>query len=118
MRPRFRWLPLLLVLLAFPAAAQSQWCYQGDCVADCPQTVFRLNYDWWWCSCPTSSDCMYDPIQTCNRCRMASLGWCWEDYNPYCATYFLTGYDQFCGCQSAQGECAGPTAARPAGGKR
>lgn len=92
----------IMTLLSTPLAAQSQWCYEGECKADCPHTLFALRYDWWWCSCPTRSECIQDFMQTCNRCVTGMLGWCSDPFDPYCHTYFLTGYDQFCGCQYGQ----------------
>lgn len=103
----FRIVTAILIALSIPtlAPAQSQWCPEGECVASCPQTYYYLDYGWWWCSCPTSGECMQDPMQTCNSCYTSGLAWCNDPFNPYCATYYLSGYEQFCGCQTG-GACA------------
>jgi hypothetical protein len=76
-----------------------QWCYEGSCASDCPFTRYAPRYDWMWCGCPTSSECAQDPNQTCNRCYTDGLTWCDDPWDPYCHTYYLSGYDQFCGCE-------------------
>lgn len=90
----------LLVLYASSVQGQSPWCPDGECAANCPFTRYALRYDWVWCVCPTRSECMQDPNQTCNKCYTSSLTWCDDGFNPWCSTYYLSGYDQFCGCQS------------------
>lgn len=100
----------IVVVLASssPLTAQSQWCPEGECLASCPQTQYKLYYDWLWWSCPTRADCTPDPMQTCNRCYTSGLYWCSDPFSPYCHTCFLSGYNQFCGCQTG-GACVEPT---------
>lgn len=90
---------VLLTLLCLPSAAQSQWCYEGECRSDCPSTIYILHKDWAWCECPTSSECLPASLPLCNKCIISMLAWCDDPFNPYCHTYFLTGYNQFCGCE-------------------
>lgn len=39
-------------------------------------------------------------MESCNHCYMSSLTWCSDIFNPYCHTYYLDGYDLFCGCET------------------
>lgn len=108
-------LAALIMFTMFSAGShgQGQWCDEGDCLATCPHTLFMVDYDWWWCSCPTFSYCGADQYQTCNTCIINYLYWCDDPWNPYCHTYILYGYNQFCGCQSGYAGAGCPPSISP-----
>ncbi len=101
---------ILATLICSALMGQSVWCPEGECAPDCPNTLFALRYDWWWCSCPTGSECAQSYVETCTRCVISMPAWCDDWFNPYCHTYFLTGYENFCGCAYGQAgiECLPP----------
>lgn len=99
-----RVLLVLGLMTPVPTGAPAQnWCYEGECATNCPHTLYAPQYDWWWCSCPTSANCNQDPLQTCNRCYTSMVIWC-DDPLDLCQTYYLGGYDQFCGCQTQRAQ--------------
>ena len=87
---------ILIAFVAFSmlASLAQPWCV--ECAWDCSHTVFAPQYDWWFCSCPTWAGCMQVP-ESCENYYHGTMVWC-DDVINNCRTYYLGGYDWFCGC--------------------